>query len=171
MSHSWMCNSAAGGVRPTSVLRAEALQKRKCNRRARWASDQRSRSTRSTSGAWTGGGSGSLGSRGWNARYARQPESRIHLVAGGRLQTAAAQLLSSRYARQCPGWKDRHCSTVNARNQQTTTFSFKASFSFYYPSSFIDVTFHSRLFYTVGKLCIKFNIFHVSQTVLSKFLC
>jgi len=159
MSHSWTCNSAAGGVRPTSVLRAEALQKRKCNRRAHWASDQRSRSTRSTSGAWAGGGSGSLGSRGWNARYARQPESRVYLVAGGRLQTAAAQLLSSRYARQCPSWKDRHCSTVNARNQQTTAFSFKASFSFFHPKSIIDLTSHCRLFYTVGKFLLNLTYF------------
>jgi hypothetical protein len=102
---------AAGGVRPTSVLRAEALQKRKCSRRARRASDQRSGPARSASGV-RAGGSGLFGPGGWNARDARQPESRVHLVAGGRLQAAAAQLLPPRYARQRPCRKDRHCSTV-----------------------------------------------------------
>lgn len=141
--------STAGGVRPISVLCAEALQKRKCNRRAGRASDQRSRSTRSESGAWTGGGSGFFGPGGWNARYARQPESCIHLIAGGRLQTAAAQLLSSRYARQCPSWKDRHCSTVNARSQQTVGIQFQNTFSsIIYHHFIIDLTSYFLIIYS-----------------------
>lgn len=77
--------STAGGVRSTSVLRAESLQKQKCNRRAR-ASDQPP-STRRTSGPRTGR---SFRPRGWYTRYAHQSQSCVYLFAGRRLQTTTA---------------------------------------------------------------------------------
>ena len=112
---------AAGGVRPTSVLRAEALQKRKCDGRGR-AEDQSGQKGRT--GGPRGGGAHRLG--GWHPPDTSQPESCVHVLAGGRLQATATELLSPRHVGQRSSWQNCNCSTVCI----PTIFLAKAAFVF-----------------------------------------
>lgn len=98
---------SAGGVRPTRVLRAEAVQKRKRNRGGR--ATYQSRAKGCTGGPRVGG---ALRLGGWHPSDPGQPQPRVHVLAGGCLQTATPQLLPSGYARQCESWQNGHCSTV-----------------------------------------------------------
>lgn len=94
-------------MRPTRVLRAEAVQKRKRNRGGRAANQPGAKGC--TGGPRVGG---ALRLGGWHPSDPGQPQPRVHVLAGGRVQTTTPQLLSSGYARQRESWQNGHCSTV-----------------------------------------------------------